>query len=81
MEQIISLFLPRRSLWRTAAVWLAGAFLLAVGLSACGGQTKEKVPTRAAPAVIPTEAGSQTNSQTVPAANQTTTGFDIEGWF
>lgn len=81
MKQFIQSFLPRRSLWRITAVWLVGAFLLALGLSACGGQTKDTPPTRAAPAVIPAGADDETNVQAAPVAGQTTTGFNIDGWF
>ncbi len=81
MKQFVQSFLPRRSLWRMTAVWLAGAFLLALGLSACGGQTKDTPPTQAVPAVIPAGAGDGANIQAAPVTGQTTTGFNIDGWF
>ncbi len=74
MKSPFQSLLTQRPLWRLTAVWLVGLFLLGIGLSACGSQTKDSLPTPAAPAVIPAGAGSGANGQTV-------TGFNIDGWF
>lgn len=77
MKSQFQSLLTQRSLWRITAVWLAGLFLLAIGLSACGGQTENSLP---APAVFPQGADSGANVQAAPATNQTITGFNIDGW-
>ncbi len=68
------------------AVWLLGALVLAMGLSACGGQA-DPIPTPAPLAATPVP---NTNPAAVPAAvddslaapasAQITTGFNISGW-
>ncbi len=78
MKSQIQSLLTRRPVWRITAVWLAGLFLLAIGLSACGGQTQNSP---AAPAAVPEGTDGGANVQAAPAASQTTTGFDMEGWF
>ncbi len=79
MKSQLQSFLPQRSLWPITAVWLLGLFLLALGLSACGGQTKDSLPV--APAVVPDNASDGANIQAAPVVGQTVTGFNIDGWF
>jgi len=78
MKSQFQSLLIQRSLWRITAVWLAGLFLLAIGLSACGGQAENS---SLAPAIAPESAGDGANVQAAPAAGQTVTGFNIDGWF
>jgi hypothetical protein len=78
MKSQFQSLLTRRSLWRITAVWLAGLFLLAIGLTACGGQTQNNP---SAPATFQEGTDGGANVQVAPAASQTTTGFNIDGWF
>ena len=71
---------------RRTAVWLLGAFVLAMGLSACGGQA-DPIPTSAPPAATPVPntnpdaaPAAADDSPAAPAAAQVTTGFNISGW-
>ncbi|MFQ5420041.1 MAG: hypothetical protein ACE5FD_03990 [Anaerolineae bacterium] len=79
-----TLFLSSLARWgwlRGTAVWLLGAFILVMGLSACSTQA-DPIPTTTpvpatAPDTTPVEAD---DSPDVPAAAQVTTGFNISGW-
>ena len=78
--------LAQRGWLRRTAVWPLGALILAIGLSACGGQA-DPVPTVASPAATPVP---DTNPDVAPVevsqppaesdAAQATTGFNISGW-
>lgn len=66
--------------------WLVGALILAMGLSACGGQA-DPIPTAAPPAATPilntnpeTAPVEVNDSPAAPATAQVTTGFNISGW-
>jgi len=87
MKAISLLSLSTRWGWlRRTAVWLFGAVVLVIGLSACGGQadlTPTSVPLAATPlpATTPDAAPAAVDeSPAAPAAAQVTTGFNISGW-
>jgi hypothetical protein len=69
---------------RRTAAWLFVILILAMGLSACGGQTGRSIPAVAplvaspVPDTNPDEAPVEVNDS--PAATQVTTGFNISGW-
>ncbi len=77
MKSQFQSLLTQQASWRITTVWLAGLFLLAIGLSACGGQIENSLP---ASAVFPQGADGGANVQAAPAASQTITGFNIDGW-
>ena len=71
---------------RGTAVWLLGVLILAMGLSACGGQS-DPIPNAAPlaatsiPNTNPDTAPVEGNdSPAVPTAAQVTTSFNISGW-